>query len=177
MKLSDFTKTAGALLIGMSIMVPVAHAQAAPTQIKQNNAWGAYKHNGSNGTVCYILSIPTQMEPTSVNGRAVDHGDVFFMIARYSGQNVRFEPSFKAGYPFQDNSKVVVDIDGKKFSMFTRGEKAWLENPADEQAVVAAMRAGSKMQVSAVSRRGTQTSYTYSLSGVTASIGDIQNCQ
>ena len=69
------------------------------------------------------------------------------------------------------------DVDGKKFSMFTKGQNAWLENPAEEAAVVAAMKAGAKMSVAAASRRGTQTSYNYSLSGVTASISDISSCK
>ena len=39
------------------------------------------------------------------------------------------------------------------------------------------MKAGAKMSVGAVSRRGTQTNYEYSLSGVTASISDITECK
>jgi invasion protein IalB len=148
-----------------------AFAQS-PTQIQQHNAWGAFSYQGGEGKVCYVLSIPTEKLPANV-----DHGDIFFMLAQHPGQNVRLEPQFTAGYAFQDSSKVILDIDGKKFSMFTRGQNAWLENPAEEASVVEAMKAGSKMSVSATSRRGTQTSYAYSLSGVTASIGDITSCK
>jgi len=81
------------------------------------------------------------------------------------------------GYPFKDDSKVVLDIDGKKFNMFTRGTNAWMENPAEETVVVKAMRAGRSMSISGQSRRGTVTKYAYSLSGVTASIKEIQNCK
>ena len=35
------------------------------------------------------------------------------------------------------------------------------------------MRTGKSMSLTAFSRRGTQTSYTYSLSGVTASLKDV----
>jgi len=168
-----------ALALGLAatgVATTSANAQA-PTQIKQNKAWGSFSHQGSDGKVCYVLSVPTEKSPAELNGRAVDHGDVFFMLAQHPGQNVRLEPQFTAGYPFQEESKVVLDVDGKKFSMFTRGQNAWLENPAQENVVVAAMKAGSKMNVSAVSRRGTQTSYAYSLSGVTASISDITSCK
>jgi invasion protein IalB len=162
-----------AMVFGLSVIAatPAAFAQS-PTQIKQHNAWGAFSHQGTDGKVCYVLSIPTEKIPADV-----DHGDIFFMLAQHPGQNVRLEPQFTAGYVFQDSSKVVLDIDGKKFSMFTRGQNAWLENPAEEAAVVEAMKAGAKMSVSATSRRGTQTSYAYSLSGVTASIGDITDCK
>ena len=147
-----------------------AEAQA-PKRIKQHNAWGAYSHTGEKGTVCYILSVPTEKEPSDR-----DHGDVFFMLSQHPGQNVALEPQFTVGYPFRDDSKVVLDIDGKKFSMFTKGSNAWMENPAEEPQVVNAMRAGRAMSISGESRRGTQTKYTYSLSGVTASIKEIQKC-
>ncbi|MEO0909349.1 MAG: hypothetical protein AAFX96_03105, partial [Pseudomonadota bacterium] len=105
--------------IGLALIataMPAASYAQAPTRIKQHNAWGAYSHNGSAGKVCYVLSIPTQKEP-----KDRDHGDVFFMLAKHPGQNVNFEPQFTVGYPFKDDSKVTLTIDGKKFSMFTKG--------------------------------------------------------
>lgn len=174
----NFLGIAMALAVAAPLGLGAGNAFAqAPVQIKQNNAWGAFSHSGSDGKVCYILSVPTAKSPETLNGRAVDHGDVFFMLAQHPGQNVRLEPQFTTGYAFREDSKVILDIDGKKFSMFTRGKNAWLENPAEEAAVVAAMKAGAKMKVDAVSSRGTQTSYDYSLSGVTASIGDISSCK
>lgn len=147
-----------------------AYAQAA-TRIKQNNAWGSYSHDGDKGKVCYILSIPTEKQPSDR-----DHGDVFFMLAQHPGQNVDLEPQFKVGYSFKDNSKVTLDIDGRQFSMFTRGENAWMENPAEDTLVVEAMKAGRQMSLTAESQRGTKTHYVYSLSGVTASLSDISSC-
>ena len=164
---------AGAFASALTVTALVTPAQAqAPTRIKQHNAWGAYSHTGSNGKICYVLSVPTQKEPADR-----DHGDVFFMVAKHPGQNVNYEPQFTVGYPFADNSKVTLEIDGKKFSMFTKGSNAWMENPAEEPTVVAAMRAGSRMSVSGQSRRGTETRYAYSLSGVTASLKEIASCQ
>ncbi|MEZ5800147.1 MAG: invasion associated locus B family protein [Nitratireductor sp.] len=118
------------------------------------------------------MSIPSQKLPADR-----DHGDVYFMLAQHPGQNVTLEPQFTVGYAFRDNSKVVLDIDGRKFSMFTQGNNAWMENPAEEPLVVEAMRKGKAMSLTAASRRGTQTQYTYSLSGVSASLSDIQNCR
>jgi len=159
----------GALI--STLFSATAFAQA-PTRIKQHNAWGAYTHTGGSGKICYVLSIPTQKEPSDR-----DHGDVFFMVAKHPGQGSNLEPQFTVGYPFADNSKVTLNIDGKKFAMFTKGSNAWMENPAEEPTVVAAMRAGSKMSVTGQSRRGTETRYAYSLSGVTASLNDITNCK
>jgi hypothetical protein len=74
------------------------------------------------------------------------------------------------GYSFKEQSSVSVDIDGNKFTMFTKNDGAWMANPTEERQLVGAMKAGRSMVVSGVSSRGTQTTYTFSLSGVTASI-------
>lgn len=163
-----------ALIIGLAFTGTLAAAPVlaqAPTLIKQNNAWGSYSYQGQNGKTCYILSMPDEKLPSDR-----DHGDVFFMLAQHpEGSNP--EPQFHVGYPFKDNSRVILDIDGKQFSMFTQGDNAWLENPAEESVVVDSMRAGSEMSLSGESRRGTQTKYDFLLSGVTASLQDIQECR
>lgn len=156
-------------LTGSLAAAPV-NAQA-PTRIKQNKDWGSYSHQTDTGKTCYILSMPKEKAPADR-----DHGDVFFMLAQHPGQASSLEPQFVVGYAFKDDSQVILDIDGKKFTMFTRGNNAWMENPAEEPMVVEAMRSGSTMSLSGQSRRGTETRYTYSLSGVTASLQDIQEC-
>ena len=81
------------------------------------------------------------------------------------------------GYPLQESSKVTVNVDGRDFTFFTRGSSAWVENAAQEPQLVAAMKAGTSMTVKAVSRRGTDTSYSYSLRGITAALNQIANCK
>ena len=61
--------------------------------------------------------------------------------------------------------------------MFSKADSAWMENAAEEPQLVAALRAGRSMTVSATSSRGTNTSYTYSLSGVTAALNSIKDCK
>jgi len=160
---------AGALFASISTTAVLAQE---PTRIKQFNAWGAYSYAGAAGKICYVLSIPEQKEPSDR-----DHGDVFFMVARHPGQQGNLEPQFKVGYPFKEDSKVTLTIDGKAFSMYTKGDSAWIEDATQEPAVVEAMRAGSSMSLAGQSRRGTQTKYSYSLSGVTASLKEIASCQ
>lgn len=174
MKRTTLATLATSILLSSLIAAP-SFAQS-PSQIKQNKAWGSYNHSSAEGKVCFVLSVPTQLLPLKKAGATIDHGDIYFTLTKRPGQNVRLEPQFKAGYSLQENSKVTIDIDGNKYVMFTRGADAWLENPAEESAMVASMKAGSEMKIYAASRRGTQTNYTYSLSGVTASLNDINNC-
>ncbi|MEQ9244458.1 MAG: invasion associated locus B family protein, partial [Nitratireductor sp.] len=71
----------------------------------------------------------------------------------------------------------IVTVGSKSFTMFTKGKSAWLENAAEEPQLIAAMKGGADMKIAAKSGRGNDTSYTFSLSGVTAAINATQNCK
>lgn len=148
-----------------------ALAQSA-TKIGQHNAWGTYSYAANGGKVCYVLTVPTDKQPASV-----DHGDIFFFVSQKPGQNVTYEPQFIASYNFQENAKVTVSVNGKNFSMFTRGKSAWMENAAQEPSLIAAMKAGTDMKVQAKSSRGTATSYVFSLKGISAALTSIAKCK
>lgn len=157
--------------LAMLALATPASAQSA-TKIGQHNAWGTYSYQANNGKVCYVLTVPTEKQPSSL-----DHGDIFFFVSQKPGQNVSYEPQFIASYDFQANSKVRVSVGDRAFSMFTRGKSAWMENAAEEPQLIAAMRAGADMKVQAKSGRGNDTSYTFSLRGITAALSSIQTCQ
>jgi len=148
-----------------------ALAQSA-TKIGQHNAWGTYSYQAQNGKVCYVLTVPTDKQPPTL-----DHGDMFFFVSQRPGQKVSFEPQFIAGYNFQENSKVTVTIGDKSFSMFTKGKSAWVENAAEEPALINAMKGGSDMKVSAKSGRGNPTNYVFSLKGISAALTSITTCK
>jgi len=157
----------------MAVAIPQVASAQTPTVIKQHNAWGAYTYKDANaGKICYVLSIPTVKEPTDRN-----HGDVFFLVSQKPDGSVGFEPQVEVGYPLKEDASVQVTVDGKTFNMFAKGNNAWVRDVAQEPALVAAMRAGSSMKVSGQSSRGTKTSYTYSLSGVTAALKEAASCK
>lgn len=160
-------------LTAATIAMPMAAMAQAPVPIKQHNAWGAYSYNDARaGKICYILSIPTIKEPADR-----DHGDVFFLVSQKPNKSGKLEPQIEVGYPLKADAAVSVEIDGKKFDMFSKGNNAWVKDLADEPTLVASMRAGRSMKVSAESSRGTQTKYTYSLSGVTAALSEVSACK
>ena len=144
----------------------------APTRIQQFDAWGAYSYQSGAGKVCYVLSVPKEKAPAGV-----DHGDIFFLVSQRPGQNISYEPQAMMGYTVKENSKIDVVIDNKTFVMFTKDKAAWVENAAQEPALVAAMKTGHSMTVNAVSRKGTGTSYSYSLSGISAALKQIESCK
>ena len=158
-------------LVALGLSAP-AIAQAKATKIGQHSAWGTYSYQAQNGKVCYVLTVPTEKQPPKL-----DHGDIFFFVSQRPGQASSYEPQFIASYNFQENSKVSVSVDGKSFSMFTRGKSAWVENATDEPALIAAMKSGTEMKVAAKSGRGNPTSYAFSLKGISAALGSIAKCK
>ena len=147
----------------------VSATAQAPKLVKQHKQWGVYSFTSQKGKVCYVLSQPREKSPADRN-----HGDVFFFVSTRPGDKVVAEPSVIVGYTFKPDSKVTVTIDGNNFSMFTQGEGAWIEKAGDEDKLINAMRAGSEMKVVGRSSRDTQTSYVYSLSGVTAALKESE---
>ena len=164
------------LIALVSSLVLVASAAPAlaqqATKIGQHNAWGTYSYQAQGGKVCYVLTVPTDKQPPTL-----DHGDMFFFVSQRPGQQVSYEPQFIAGYKFQEGSKATVTIDKKSFSMFTRGKSAWVENAAEEPVLIAAMKTGTDMKVSAKSGRGNTTTYVFSLKGISAALSSIAKCK
>lgn len=147
-----------------------AMAQSA-TKIGKHGDWGTYSYQAQSGKVCYLLTVPTDRKPPKL-----DHGDIFFFVSqRPGGQS--YQPQFIASYNLQENSKVQVTIDGKAFSMFTRGKSAWVEDATQEPALIAAMKSGSTMSVAAKSGRGNATGYVFSLKGISAALTSIAQCK
>jgi len=144
-----------------------ANAQT-PKLVEEFTDWAAYSVDGANGKVSYVASQPKNQQPAGVN-----RDPVFFMISHWQGRGVRNEASIIIGYPFAEDSKVTTDIDGNTFTMFTKGDGAWMENVEEENRLVDAMKAGSTMIVRGTSQRGTNTTDTYSLSGITAALNKI----
>jgi hypothetical protein len=167
------------LLIGATVLSALtsgalAQGAAKPTLIGTFNDWSAWSYTGSlsgseNGKICYIYAEPSEMQPPKL-----DHGRVSFSITASPGQGIANEANFIAGYPLKEQSMVTVEIDGKSFNMFTQGDAAWLLNKEDEPELLAAMRAGRSMVIKATSSRGNSTTYSYSLSGVTAASDKVK---
>lgn len=172
MMIKTVLKSVSAIAFLATLSAGAASAQT-PKAIKQHKAWGAYTYQDARaGKICYVLSIPTAKEPADR-----DHGDVFFLVSQKPDGSKGYEPQVEVGYPLKEKSEVTVTIDGKNFVMFSQGNNAWLKDVAQEPALVDAMRAGRSMKVEGQSKRGTQTSYTYSLSGVSAALQEVANCK
>src|SRR5690606_5059754 len=63
-------KTMRGLIATMSSLALVALASPAlaqqATKLGQHNAWGTYSYQASGGKVCYVLTVPTDKQPSTL---------------------------------------------------------------------------------------------------------------
>lgn len=156
------------IFAGFSVM---AGAFAA-TVLGKFKEWTAFVFDEPEGKMCAAISEPVKSKYSRpIKGR----GPVQFYVARFPGQgDSHSEPSTAIGYPFAEDAKIAVEIDGEsKFTMFTQRSFAWLPDEAD-RSLVNAMRQGKEMMVEGKSQRGTITTDTYSLMGISAALDAIK---
>jgi hypothetical protein len=150
-----------------STIAPVLAQQAQNLGTFRN--WTAWKGTDANGEMCYISAQPQDTKPDGVT-----RSPIHFLIIHRKGLGTKNEVQTLIGYPFNStSSNASATIDGKTFPMVTEGEAAWLASAADEPNFVSAMKAGSTLTVKGTSQRGTNTTDTYDLGGVTAAMTEI----
>ena len=74
------------------------------------------------------------------------------------------------GYQFKDASKATIQVGSDKFEFFTKADAAWMPTGPDEQRLITGMRTASELTVKGFSKRGTLTTDTYSLKGISAAL-------
>jgi len=154
-----------ALLAGAICVMASSVAAQTPRLVKTYSDWALYTYPDKAGKVCFAMAAPTSQRPTGVN-----RDPTYFMVTNRPGSKVHNEVSIVIGYPFKTDSYVTVNVDGKKFRLFTQGDGAWSDELSEQAWLVNAMKAGSKMSVHGLSKRGTNTTDTYSLKGVSAAL-------
>lgn len=155
----------GAALSGLGAGATLAQT---PELLGQDKDWGAYMLESEGGKTCYTLSMPKSQAPKNVN-----RDPAYFFVTFRPKDKIRNQISVIIGYPFESGSTATVEIGSAKFTLFTKDDKAWIDDLSEQEKLVAAMKAGASMTVRGRSQRGTNTTDSYSLSGITASLGRI----
>jgi hypothetical protein len=139
------------------------------TQLGVFKNWVAWKGTDANGEMCYISAAPKASEPEGARRSAIH-----FLVIHRKGLGTKNEVQTLVGYPFNTaNSNASATVDGKTYPMVTEGEAAWLASTKDEPGFVEALKAGTTLVVKGTSQRGTNTTDTYDLGGVTAAMAEI----
>jgi hypothetical protein len=156
-----------AAALGLAVAGPqTAHAQNAEL-IGNYKDWDAYTRGTAGNRFCYMVSKPKE---ASLRSR---RGEIFFLVWHRPNQKEFDVVQVDIGYPFKEGSEVEVRVGSNSWTLFTREESAWTYKPADDKALVAALRKGARMTVKGTSKRNNATTDSYSLKGTSAAYAAI----
>jgi invasion protein IalB len=146
-----------------------AQAQTAdePKKLGGFKDWQAFTYKAPDSKVCFAFSEPKKSQST----REAKRDPIRFIVTNYPGRKVKGQISTIIGYPFKKGSTVKLSIDDKEFTLYPVGDMAWAEK--DDADIVAAMKDGTSLTVAGTSWKGTQTTDSYSLAGISAAIDEI----
>lgn len=148
----------GACLIGL---LPAAPATARDS-LGIWNDWGAFRDAAVPR--CYAIAMA---QP--VTGRPRDF-QPFFTVGIWPRRNARNEIHIRLSRRIGPSGRAVLSLGGQSFELATGQADAWAQDPRMNAAIVAALRSGREMTVSARGRDGRLFRDTYRLPGAASAM-------
>jgi invasion protein IalB len=127
-----------------------------------------YKENGAN--VCFM-----SLKPEKSEGNYKARGDVMFMVTHRPAERAFDVVSVMAGYQYAQDSDAVLTSGGKKFELFTSGDRAWARDAQTDKAIVQLLTKNKTMVVKGTSARNNITTDNYTLNGFAAAYKAISD--
>jgi hypothetical protein len=154
---------------------PASAGTAEPTLIGQFGTWGAYTATPNGKKVCFALAKPSSSKTNPPN-RPRDPAYAF--VSTRPAEKVTNEVSVMIGYTLKPGSESTLEVGGASYAMYTQGDGLWIKNAAEEERMVDAMRKASDVVVKGMSAKGTETTDTFSLKGLSQALDKLaQDCK
>jgi invasion protein IalB len=154
---------------------PAVTGSAEPTLIGQFGTWGAYTAAPNGKKVCFALAKPSSSKTNPPN-RPRDPAYAF--VSTRPAEKVSNEVSIMIGYTLKPGSESTLEVGGAAYAMYTQGDGLWIKNAAEEERMVDAMRKAADVTVKGVSAKGTETTDTFSLKGLSQALDRLaQDCK
>jgi hypothetical protein len=155
---------------GLCLAIGPAVAAESATLLGVFDSWSAYTAGNGASKTCYILSKPRAVQP-----RGAKRGPIFLMVSDWPARKVKAEPQIVYGYPTKEGtSGASLGVGGDKFTFFMRNVQedgsGWLHSLGDNDKLIDDMRGGVTAVAKGLSKRGTHTTDTYSLTGFSAAL-------
>lgn len=144
-----------------------AYAQGA-LEIGRRGAWIIHQTPDASTKICFAATPPVAKEPAGAN-----RSKLLLYVSAWPKEGVKAEVSVKLGYPIKTGSDVTVTVGSDAFTLFPKDDRAYVSDATEELKLIEAMKKGSKLVVQATSERGTATTDTYSLAGLSQALQAI----
>ncbi len=140
---------------------------AQPKLLGQFGEWGAYTASPGGKKICFALAKPASSQTNPPNR---PRNPTYMFISTRPAEKVTNEVSIIIGYPFKAGSEATADVGSTNYALYTQQDGAWIKNASEEARMVDAMRSGQTVVVKGGSTKGTQSTDTYSLKGLSQAL-------
>jgi invasion protein IalB len=154
-----------AAMLASLLLVPGAAAAQGANKLGSFGNWSLNATPDEASKTCFAATQPTLKEPAGAN-----RAPVVLYISAWPKDGVKSEISIKLGYKIKGGSDVMVTIGTASFTLFGKDDRAFVADATQELKLLDEMKKGSKLVVQATSERGTATTDTYSLAGLTQAL-------
>jgi Invasion associated locus B (IalB) protein len=155
--------------------VPPAMGGVQPKLLGQYADWGAYTASPGGKKVCFAIAKPASSQTVPPNR---PRNPIYMFISTRPAEKVTNEISIIIGYPFKSGADATATVGSASFPLYTQQDGAWIKNSADEANMVSAMRSGQTAVIKGVSTKGTQSSDTFGLKGLSQALDRVgQECK
>jgi invasion protein IalB len=140
-----------------------------PKPIARYGDWQALTFQEDDKSGCYVIAEPVRKE-----GAYTSRGKVYALVTHRPADRKLDVITIIAGYTYEENSKVTLEIGSDSYELDTQDDMAWASDE-DDPRIVESLKKGEGMVVRGISSRGTETVDTYSLIGFSkayAAIGE-----
>ena len=110
---------------------------------------------------CYMVAFPDKRI-----GNYKKKSEPYVLITRFQDKNVE-EVSIYTGFEYKIGSDIYLSIDGKQYTMFTKGDIAWAKSTTQDRDIIVDLLSGYLLKVRAESTKAEYVVDEYSLKGIT----------
>lgn len=165
-----FLAAAVALVALGPVLLPTQAAVAADkatgvTRLGGSGGWDAYLDQGANGKICFLIG-----KPKSIEGGHAKQDEVRMSVTHRPRDHVDNVVNFILGFRAKKDSDAALEVDGRKFALFTDKDGAWARDAATDRAVVMAMMRGKSAAIKADPEHGKSGADSYNLDGFGAAL-------
>ncbi len=157
------------LLAGIAVLGNAGNASAAPTVLQAYRDWAVFRDSEGGEPVCFVASAPKQSAPMETERSAT-----YLAVSIRPATAPRGVVYLETGYESKPGSRVQIVIDdGEPQFLFTQNRDpdalgtAWAYDDDQDEALIAAMKAGRVLIARGISSGDVLSADAYSLFGFT----------
>jgi invasion protein IalB len=130
--------------------------------------WRSFAYAEGGGKVCYTLA-----EAAKVQGGEKGNNATFLIVTHRPATKHNNEVSVSGAYGFKKDTGVEMQVGATKYSLFTKGDRAWAKDAATDKAAVAALEKGREATLHATPAKGAALTAGIPLTGFGAALTAI----